>query len=85
MAWFKLPTRDYAGNLEKAINACHAALEVFTSESHPFAWAAVQNGLGIARANLPTGRRGDNILKAINAYNSALSVYKREAHLSNGR
>ena len=70
---------DRADNLEKAIGAFQAALQVRTRETQPRERATTQNNLGVAYRERILGDRADNIEKAIGAYQAALQVYTREA------
>ena len=47
-AYTQLPTGDRAANLQKAITAYEAALQVRTEEDFPVDWAQTQTGLGAA-------------------------------------
>ncbi|HUP61851.1 MAG TPA: adenylate/guanylate cyclase domain-containing protein [Thermoanaerobaculia bacterium] len=69
-----LPTGDRGGNLVKAIECFHAALQVFTEGDFPSDWAMTQNNLGNAYVLLPIGDRNENLAKAIAYYESALRV-----------
>ncbi|WP_156093363.1 tetratricopeptide repeat protein, partial [Planktothrix serta] len=66
-------------NLEKAIAAYQAALEVYTRTAFPEDWAMTQNNLAAAYYSRIRGERADNLEKAIAAYQAALEVYTRTA------
>ncbi|MFK0733931.1 MAG: CHAT domain-containing protein, partial [Gloeotrichia echinulata HAB0833] len=70
---------ERADNLEKAIAAYQAALEVYTREAFPVEWASTQNNLGTAYRDRILGERADNLEKAIATYSAALQVYTRES------
>lgn len=44
-------------------------------DADPDQWAAIQNSLGIAYANLPTANRRENLTKAITCFDAALRVW----------
>jgi tetratricopeptide (TPR) repeat protein len=68
-----------ADNLERAIAHCEAALTIFTRETFPLDWAAVQNNLAIAYGNRIRGELADNLEQAIAHLEAALTVRTREA------
>jgi CHAT domain-containing protein len=70
---------DRAANLEAAIAAYRAALEVYTREAFPVEWAKAQNNLGNAYLERIAGERSTNVEAAIAAYRAALEVYTRKA------
>ncbi|MEB3831495.1 hypothetical protein, partial [Phormidium sp. CCY1219] len=61
-------------NLERAIAASEAALEVYTRTAYPEQWAMTQNILASAYRNRIRGERGENLERAIAAYEAALEV-----------
>jgi CHAT domain-containing protein len=63
--------------VELAIQAYQAALEVYTRHDFPFEWAHTQHDLGVAYWNRIKGDRKDNIELAIQALQSALKVRTR--------
>ena len=75
VAYSDLPTGDRAANLQKAIAAYEAALQVRTEKDFPVDWTTTQINLGSAYWGLPTGDRAANVRKAIAAYEAALRVY----------
>ena len=84
--WFNLgyayQTRssgDRAGNLEKAVAAYQAALNLTTQSEQPQEWSQIQNNLGSALADRLSGDRGDNLERAIAAFEAALSVRTKAA------
>ncbi|MEM9924517.1 MAG: CHAT domain-containing protein, partial [Cyanobacteria bacterium P01_D01_bin.50] len=68
---------DKADNIENAIAAYNAALEIYTRKDFPQDWAMTQNNLGEAYRNRIKGDKADNIEKAIAAYNAALEIRTR--------
>jgi len=70
---------EKAENVEKAIAAYTAALEVYTPEAFPVQWAMTQNNLGNAYSDRIRGEKAENVEKAIEAYTAALEVYTPEA------
>ncbi|MBM3748797.1 MAG: CHAT domain-containing protein, partial [Acidobacteria bacterium] len=68
---------DRAENLEGAIAAYRAALEVRTRADFPVQWATTQNNLGTALRERIRGDRAENLEGAIAAYRAALEVYTR--------
>ncbi len=66
--------------LREAIHRYEAALQVFTRETHPLRWAAINNNLGLALGGLPSGDRGGNLAMAIACYEAALREYDRDEH-----
>src|ERR1700722_4889261 len=73
IAYSRLPTRNHAANLQKAIDAYDAVLGVLTEKDDPVSWARTQNNLGAAYAELP-GDRAANLQMAIKAFAAALGV-----------
>jgi tetratricopeptide (TPR) repeat protein len=65
-------------NLEKAIAAYEAAVEVTGRHGLKVDWAMAQNNLGAAYRKRVRGDKADNVEKAIAAYESALEVLNRE-------
>jgi CHAT domain-containing protein len=74
---------ERAENIENAIAAYDAALQVYTREAFPQNWAMTQNNLGVAYNYRIKGERAENIENAIAAYNAALRIYTREAFPQN--
>ena len=68
-----------AANLQKAIACFEQALRFFTPEAAPFDYAATQNNLGLAYADLPVGDWAANLQKAIACYEQALRFRTPEA------
>ncbi|MFS0514790.1 CHAT domain-containing protein, partial [Nostoc sp. UIC 10607] len=56
-----------------------SALSVFTSTTHPEAWANTQNNLGNAYTDRMLGDKAENLEQGIACYYAALTVYTREA------
>jgi tetratricopeptide (TPR) repeat protein len=75
----EFPLANRALNLELAIAAYEAALEVLTREALPEKWATTQNNLGLAYQNRIRGERAENLERAIAAHEAALEVRTREA------
>ncbi|WP_439516865.1 CHAT domain-containing protein [Limnospira sp.] len=75
----QFPLGSRANNLEIAIVAYQAALEVYTRTAFPYEWATTQWNLGEAYRNRIRGERGDNIEEAIRCYQAALEVFTRTA------
>ena len=73
----QLSLGDRAENLERAIAAYNAALEVRTRTNFPIRWARIHIGLANAYANRVRGDRAENLERAISAYSAALKVYTR--------
>ncbi|MEH2126425.1 MAG: hypothetical protein V7K44_19075, partial [Nostoc sp.] len=74
---------ERAENIEFAIAAYSAALEVRTRSAFPENWATTQNNLGTAYGDRIFGERAENIEFAIAAYSAALEVYTRSAFPEN--
>ncbi|MEH2427371.1 MAG: CHAT domain-containing protein, partial [Nostoc sp.] len=74
---------ERAENIESAIAAYSAALEVRTRSAFPVNWATTQNNLGNAYSNRILGERAENIELAIQAYSAALEVLTRSTFLVN--
>jgi tetratricopeptide (TPR) repeat protein len=70
---------EKADNLERAIAAYEAALEVFSREEHPMHWAGTQSSLGDACSKRVVGERMESLDRAVAAYRRALEVYSKEA------
>ncbi|CDM97211.1 CHAT domain-containing protein [Limnospira indica] len=75
----QFPLGSRANNLEIAIVAYQAALEVITRTAFPEDWARTQNNLGNAYQTRIRGERADNIESAIRCYQAALEVFTRTA------
>ena len=68
-------------NLELGVTAYQLALKVYTRETFPEDWAALQNNLGNLYSERIRGDRAENLEQSIAAYESALQVRTREAFL----
>jgi len=75
----QFPLGSRANNLEIAITGYQTLLEVYTRDSFPYEWAAIQNNLGNAYLYRIRGERADNLELAIVAYNLSLEVLTRDA------
>jgi tetratricopeptide (TPR) repeat protein len=65
--------------LEEAVAAFHAALQEYTRERVPFAWAITQSNLGNALLTLGQREGGTaHLEQAVDAYRSALTEWTRE-------
>ena len=62
-------------NLELAVTAYQLALQVYTHEAFPEAWAATQNNLAIAYCDRLRGDRADNLEQAITAEKGVMSCF----------
>ena len=69
---------ERADNLEQAIVAYEAALQVRTRDAFPQKWAMTQNNLGIVYKYRIRGERADNLERAIAAFEAALQVRTRD-------
>ncbi|MEH2150877.1 CHAT domain-containing protein, partial [Nostoc sp.] len=74
---------ERADNIELAIAAFSAALEVRTRSAFPVDWAMTQNNLGAAYGDRILGERAENIELAIAAYTAALQVRTKSAFPQN--
>ncbi|ERT07777.1 SRP19 family protein [Lyngbya aestuarii BL J] len=72
------PQGSKVTNIEIAIAGYEAMETIFTRESDPKNWAAIQNNLGLAYRNRIRDDKAENIEKAIAAYNLALEVYTKK-------
>ena len=75
---------DKTKNIEQAITAFSAALEVYThpdSLNFPQDWAMTQNNLGNAYRDRIKGDPSENLEIAIKAYTAALQIYRRNHFL----
>ncbi len=64
--------------LTKAINACHATLQIRTKNNNPLLWAATQNNLGSALFMLgKLNRDNENLEGALEAFTNALGIYEK--------
>ncbi|MFM9267743.1 CHAT domain-containing protein, partial [Tychonema sp. BBK16] len=70
---------EKAENLELAIAAFEASLEVYTRDAFPFEWARSQNNLGLAYRNRIRGEKAQNLELAIAAYEASLKIRTRDA------
>ena len=75
----QLPTGDQGENIEQAIAAYRAALEVRTHAAMPVGWAQTMSNLALAYTKRIEGDRAENIEQAIGAYQAALQVFTRAA------
>ncbi|MFN6155807.1 MAG: tetratricopeptide repeat protein [Dolichospermum sp.] len=73
----QFPLGNKADNMEIAITGYEIAFTVFTRDTSPELWAAVQNNLGNAYTNRIRGDKAENLENAIAAYNKALEVSTR--------
>ena len=73
----QFPLGNKADNMEIAITGYEIAFTVFTRDTSPELWAAVQNNLGNAYSDRIRGDKADNLEIAIAAYNKALEVRTR--------
>ncbi|MEH2457850.1 hypothetical protein [Nostoc sp.] len=74
---------ESANNIENAIAAYSAALQVLTDSAFPQLWASVQMNLGNASSYRILGERAKNIESAIAVYRATLEVYTRNAFPQN--
>ncbi|MEH2423460.1 MAG: CHAT domain-containing protein [Nostoc sp.] len=74
---------ERAKNIENAIAAYSAALQVLTHSAFPQLWASVQMNLGNAYRYRIFGEQAKNIESAIAAYTAALQVYTCSAFPQN--
>jgi CHAT domain-containing protein/tetratricopeptide (TPR) repeat protein len=79
-----LPVGDRSDNLRQAIAAYTEALDVFTPELNPIAYANLQNNLGDAYYELRAGNRVENLARAIHGYEEALRYWILDNALSDG-
>jgi CHAT domain-containing protein len=70
---------DKSQNLEDAIAAYTAALQVYTHDAFPQQWATTQNNLGLAYTDRIEGDEAENLELAITSYTAALQVYTRKS------
>ncbi|TAG44108.1 MAG: CHAT domain-containing protein [Oscillatoriales cyanobacterium] len=68
-----------AENLELAIAAFEASLEVWTRDAFPEDWARSQNNLASAYQDRIRGEKAQNLELAIAAFEASLEVYTRDA------
>ena len=66
-------------NVEIAIVGYEICLKIFTYDSYPEIWAAIQNNFALAYSTRISGDRAENEEKAIAGYENALLVHTREA------
>ncbi|MGC1248637.1 MAG: CHAT domain-containing protein, partial [Spirulinaceae cyanobacterium] len=66
-------------NIEAAISAFQAALEIHTHEAFPKLWADTHNNLGNAYRGRIRGEKVENIEAAISAFQAALEIHTRQA------
>jgi tetratricopeptide (TPR) repeat protein len=69
---------DRAENIEMAIAANQAALQVYTREAFPKDWAGVQMNLANAYGDRIRGDRGENLEIAIATHEAALQVLTQQ-------
>ena len=77
-----LPAGDQSDNLRQAIAAYMEALDVFTPDANPIAYANLQNNIGDAYNKLPTGDRAENLTRAIYSYEETLRYWTLDNALS---
>ncbi|MDZ8106881.1 MAG: CHAT domain-containing tetratricopeptide repeat protein [Nostoc sp. DedQUE12a] len=65
-------------NIEKAISACHEALEIIKREDMPEMWASIKNNLARAYISRIYGEKADNLEQAISLLKAALPIHTRE-------
>ncbi|TAG59291.1 MAG: hypothetical protein EAZ28_12005, partial [Oscillatoriales cyanobacterium] len=70
---------EKAQNLELAIAAFEASLEVWTRDAFPEDWARSQNNLASAYQDRIRGEKAQNLELAIAAFEASLEVYTRDA------
>ncbi|MEG4541412.1 tetratricopeptide repeat protein, partial [Microcoleus sp. Aus8_D2] len=66
-------------NMELAITAFEASLDIYTRDAFPFEWARSQNNLASAYNQRIKGEKADNLELAIAAFEASLEVWTREA------
>jgi tetratricopeptide (TPR) repeat protein len=71
---------DRAQNVENAIAAYEAALEVTQRRKLLLDGAMIQNNLGAAYRKRIRGEKADNVERAISAYEAALEVFDKEEY-----
>lgn len=71
---------DNIQNIEDAIAASQAALQVYTRETFPLDWAKIQSNLGNAYCKRIKGKKAENLLLAMRYLQAGLEVYTREAY-----
>jgi len=79
MAYLYRIRGEKAENLEKAIAAFEASLEVYTPDAFPFEWARCQNNLASAYLYRIRGEKAENLELAIAAFEASLEVYTPDA------
>jgi CHAT domain-containing protein/tetratricopeptide (TPR) repeat protein len=73
----QFPLGNRRQNLELAIQAYQASLQVYTRSNFPVDWAGTQNNLGAAYSDRIEGERRQNLERAIQAYQASLQVKTR--------
>ncbi len=76
---YSFPFGNRGFNIELAIHALRASLEVNTRQAFPDDWASTQYSLGISYLNRIVGDRTDNLELAIDALRALLEVITRQA------
>ena len=66
---------DRSANLEQAIDAYGASLQVLGRDESPVEWARIMNNLGGVYAERVLGGRSENLERAVVAYEAALEVF----------
>jgi CHAT domain-containing protein/tetratricopeptide (TPR) repeat protein len=79
MALAQTPAGDRAQNMEDGIAACKAALEVYTRQSQPMAWATTMLVLAACYSQRIHGEHAENVERAIACLEEVLQVTTREA------
>jgi CHAT domain-containing protein/tetratricopeptide (TPR) repeat protein len=69
---------DHTQNVERALDALSAALQIFTKLEYPIDWAMTQHYLGLAYLARVAGNRAHNVDQAIDALEAALEVRTRD-------
>ncbi len=65
-------------HLEEGVETFRAAARLWPKERRPWAWAMVQNNLGVAHMALADGDEGEHLQKAAEHFEAALSVWTAE-------
>lgn len=74
-ACMEVPIPEHTRAIEAAIQACEAALQVYTLPQYPYQYARTQIFLSLAYQNRVEGERRDNLERAIACYKAALQGY----------
>ena len=75
--WFEEGVKNQnLGNYEIALNFYSKALDIFTKKDYPYAYATIQNNIGIIYKELATIKKLDTYLyKAIRCYEEAINIF----------